>query len=98
MRDFPMRASFPFEGGTPKLLPMVEVLAIFGFVCWLIAVVCDWLSSLPFFPAIIMGALGIPAVALHDYFTMGRRWRLRSWAFRQFPIPPERFYWLIQRP
>ena len=27
---------------------MVEVLAIFGFLGWLVAVLCDWLSGLPF--------------------------------------------------
>src|SRR5690242_16906297 len=98
MRDFPTRASFPFEGGAPRLLAsMVEVLAIFGFVCWLITLTCDWLSTLPFFPALVMGAFGIPALALQDYFATGRRLKLRGWAFRRAPIPPERFYWLIQR-
>lgn len=77
---------------------MVEVLAIFGFLSWLVAVLCDWLSGLPFFPAIVMGAVAVPLIALHEYAVLGRRWKLRSWTFRPFPIPPERFYWIIQRP
>jgi hypothetical protein len=77
---------------------MVEVLAIFGFLSWLVAILCDWLSGLPFFPAIAMGVVAIPLIALHEYVVLGRRWKLRSWTSRPFPIPPERFQWIIQRP
>ncbi|MBV9491792.1 MAG: hypothetical protein JO069_19025 [Verrucomicrobia bacterium] len=76
---------------------MVEVLAIFGFLCWLVSVCCDWLSSLPFFPAIVLGAVATPPLALHHYFALGRRWRLRGWASRHYPIPPDRFYWRLQQ-
>jgi hypothetical protein len=77
---------------------MLEVLAIFGCLSWLAAIFCYWLSSLPFFPAIALGALAIPLIALQEYAVLGRRWKLRNWIFRPFPIPPERFYWVIQRP
>lgn len=77
---------------------MVEALAIFGFLSWLVAVLCNWLSGLPFFPAVVMGAVAIPVVALREYVILGRKWGLRSWTFRPFPIPPERFHWIIQRP
>lgn len=76
---------------------MVEVLAIFGVLGWLLVIVTEWLSGLPFFPAILMGAIAIPLMAMHEYGVLGRRWRLRSWLLRPFPIPPERFHWMIER-
>ncbi len=75
---------------------MVEVLAIFACLGWLVALFCGWLSSLPFFPALVTGAIGLPVLAIYDYFNLGRRWRLRGWRTRRVPVPPERFYWAMQ--
>lgn len=76
---------------------MVEVLGIFGFLSWLILVSYEWLSSLQVFPAIVSGTVLVPIFALRDYRRMQRRFCLQSVAGRRAPVPPERFYWEINR-
>ena len=76
---------------------MVEVLSIFGSLSWLIFVFYEWLSSLPLFPALVAGAVFIPICALRDYRRLVRRLRLQGICSRRAPVPPERFYWEINR-
>ncbi|MBV8277070.1 MAG: hypothetical protein JO170_17685 [Verrucomicrobia bacterium] len=76
---------------------MVEVLGIFGFLSWLILVSYEWLSSLQVFPAIVSGTVLIPIFALRDYRWLQRRFHLQGLSGRRSPVPPERFYWEINR-
>jgi hypothetical protein len=76
---------------------MVEVLGIFGFLSWLILVSYEWLSSLQVFPAIVTGAVVIPIWALRDYRRLQGRFHLQGLRNRRSPVPPERFYWDINR-
>ena len=77
---------------------MVEVLVIFGLVSWLFLTILEWLSSLPVFPAILLGAVLCPILSSCDYLQLSRAWHLRGIYSRRDPIPPERFYWIAQKP
>ena len=76
---------------------MVEVLGIFGFFGWLILVSYEWLSSLQVFPAIVSGTVLIPICAFRDYRYLRGRFHLHGLSGRRSPVPPERFYWEINR-
>jgi hypothetical protein len=76
---------------------MVEVLGIFGFLGWLVLVSYEWLSSLQIFPAIVTGTVLVPICALRDYRWLQRRYHLHGLSGRRSPVPPERFYWEINR-
>ena len=76
---------------------MVEVLGIFGFLGWLILVSYEWLSSLQVFPAIVSGSVLIPICALRDYRRLRGRFHLQGLSGRRAPVPPERFYWELNR-
>jgi len=76
---------------------MVEVLSIFGFLGWLILVFYEWLSNLAVFPAIIAGTVLVPIYSLRDYRRLVRRFHLQGLSHRRPPVPPERFYWEINR-
>ncbi len=75
---------------------MVEVLGVFGFLSWLFVTFCEWLSDLPFFPAVVLGCILIPALAARDYRYLTRKWRLQGILAHREPVPPERFYWSVQ--
>lgn len=77
---------------------MVEVLAVFAALGWLVASFCAWLSGLPFFPALAAAALASPFLVIHDYQILGRQWHLRGWKTGRQPVPPERFYWTMVQP
>src|SRR5690242_17401131 len=77
---------------------MVEVLGIFGFLSWLVLVTYEWLSSLQVFPAIVSGIFLVPIFAFRDYRRFLRRFHLQGISSRRAPVPPERFYWEINRP
>jgi hypothetical protein len=77
---------------------MVEVLVIFGLVGWLILTFLETLSRLPFFPAIVMGAVLCPILSRQDYSSLSQIWKLRGIYSPREPIPPERFYWTSQKP
>jgi hypothetical protein len=77
---------------------MVEVLVIFGLLGWLFLTFLEWLSTLPVFPAILVAAVVCPILSGRDYLLMTRRWKLRGMCSKRDPIPPERFYWMIQQP
>ncbi|MBV8141078.1 MAG: hypothetical protein JO279_07650 [Verrucomicrobia bacterium] len=77
---------------------MVEVLVIFGLVGWLFLTFLESLSRLPFFPAIAIATVICPVLSRRDYLNLSRAWRLRGISSKRDPIPPERFYWLGQKP
>jgi hypothetical protein len=77
---------------------MVEVLVIFGLLGWLFLTFLQWLSTLPVLPAFFVAAIVCPILSARDYLLMTRRWKLRGMCSKRDPIPPERFYWIIQRP
>ena len=83
---------------TPIVFHMVEVLVIFGLLGWLFLTFLQWLSTLPVFPAILVAASVCPVLSSRDYLLMTRRWKLRGMSLKRDPIPPERFYWIIQQP
>jgi hypothetical protein len=76
---------------------MVEVLGIFGFFGWLILAFYEWLSSLQSFPAIVSATVLVPICALRDYRRLLRRFDLQGLSCQRDPVPPERFYWEINR-
>jgi hypothetical protein len=77
---------------------MVEVLVIFGLVSWLFLTILEWLSGLPVFPAILLAAVLCPILSNRDYLHLSRAWELRGIYSKRDPIPPERFYWIAQKP
>ena len=56
------------------------------------------LSRLPFFPAIVTAAVLCPVLSSRDYLRLSLAWRLRGISSKRDPIPPERFYWIAQKP
>ena len=76
---------------------MVEMIAIFGCIGWLILFICGWLGSLPCFPAIIGAAGVVPVITFFDYRFLARAAKLRGILVKRPPIPPERFYWCTQQ-
>jgi hypothetical protein len=77
---------------------MVELLAIFGFLGWLFFELWEWLRSFPVFPAILFGLALVPTLGTLDYHLLSRQYGLAGISSGREPIPPERFYWTIQRP
>jgi hypothetical protein len=77
---------------------MVEVLAIFGLLGWLLLTLLEWLRTLSVFPAVIIGLVVCPIVTVEDYSSLIRNWRLGGVVANRDPIPPERFYWFAQLP
>jgi hypothetical protein len=77
---------------------MVEVLAIFGLLGWLLLTLLEWLRSLSVFPAIVVASLLCPIIAVRDYFSVMQSWELNGMLANRDPVPPERFYWSAQLP
>jgi hypothetical protein len=77
---------------------MVEVLVIFGLVGWLLLTLLESLSRLPFFPAIVAAVVLCPILSTRDYSTLRKTWKLQGISPKRDPIPPERFYWVAQKP
>jgi hypothetical protein len=80
------------------LVHMVEVLVIFGLVSWVFLALLEWLSGLPVFPAILLAVVFCPILSGRDYLHLSRTWELRGIYLKRDPIPPERFYWIAQKP
>jgi hypothetical protein len=76
---------------------MVEVLGILGFLGWLFLVFCEWLSHLPVFAALAVGAIVVPILAVADFRKNLRKLQLPGLYANREPIPPERFSWLLRR-
>ena len=81
----------------PIVKGMVEVLVIFGLLGWLFLTFLQWLSTLPVFPAVVVAAVLCPILSVREYLRLTRTWRLRGIYSNRDPIPPERFYWVVQR-
>jgi hypothetical protein len=77
---------------------MVEVVAIFALLGWLLLTLLEWLQSLSVFPAIVMGFVICPILGVRDYYFVIQTWRLSGMVANREPVPPERFYWSIQLP
>jgi hypothetical protein len=77
---------------------MVEVLAIFGFVSWLCARLCQWVGSLSCLPALAIAVIMVPALCSFKYRRRMTQWNLSDALHQREPIPPERFYWLLLKP
>jgi hypothetical protein len=77
---------------------MVEVLVIFGLVGWVFLTFLESLCREPFFPAIVVAAVVCPVLSRRDYANFCQGWKLRAVSSERDPIPPERFYWLAQKP
>src|ERR1700681_2959525 len=77
---------------------MVEVLVIFGLVGWLLLTSLESLSRLPFFPAIVTAAVLCPILSRRDYAALRKAWKLHGISPKRAPVPPERFYWIAQKP
>src|SRR5260221_14327479 len=76
---------------------MVEVLGILGFLGWLFLVFCEWLSHLPVFAALAVGAIAGPILARADFRKNLRKLQLPGLYANREPIPPERFSLLLRR-
>lgn len=76
---------------------MVEVLVIFGLLGWLFLTFLEWLSTLPVFPAVVLAAVLCPILSTRDYLRRTRTWKLRGIYSNRDPVPPERFYWIVQQ-
>lgn len=76
---------------------MLEILFIFGVFGWLLGGACEYLSSLDAFPTILVAFILVPLLACADYLEMLNRLKLSGIHQRRQPVPPERFYWTIQK-
>ena len=76
---------------------MIEVLAIFGLIGWLILIFWEWLSSLEVFPFVVGSAALFPFLVFRDYICLLRRFHLQGVRQKRNPIPPERFYWRFEQ-
>ena len=81
----------------PIVKDMVEVLVIFGLLGWVFLTFLEWLSTLPVFPAVVLAAVLCPILGTRDYLRRTRTWKLRGIYSNRDPIPPERFYWIVQQ-
>ena len=77
---------------------MFEILFIFGVFGWLLGAACEYLSNLAAFPTILTAILVIPLLACADYLEMLNKLDLGGLSTRREPVPPERFYWNLQKP
>src|SRR5260221_7667515 len=97
MLEFLVETCFPSHQRRCILLNMVEVLGILGFLGWLFLVFCEWLSHLPVFAALVVGAIAAPILAAADFRKNLRKLQLPGLYANREPIPPERFSWLLRR-
>jgi hypothetical protein len=80
------------------VVAMVEVVVICGLLGWLFLTFLESLSSLPFFPAIVIATVICPVLSSRDYLNLSQAWKLQGISSKREPIPPERFYWRTQKP
>jgi hypothetical protein len=76
---------------------MFELLFIFGVFGLLLGELWEYLAALPAFPTLLTAFFVIPLLTGADYFNLRERFRLEGLAQDRLPIPPERFYWTLQR-
>src|SRR6202011_2199602 len=73
---------------------MVEVLGILGFLGWLFLVFCEWLSHLPVFPALVVGAIAVPLLAIADLDRKSTRLNSSHRCIHSFPTRRSSDLWL----
>jgi hypothetical protein len=76
---------------------MFEILFIMGALGLLLGHFLQYLSSLHAFPTLLVAFFFIPLLARGDYLDLLERFRLEGLAEDRLPVPPERFYWTLQR-
>jgi hypothetical protein len=76
---------------------MFEMLFILGALGLLLGHFLEYLSGLPAFPTLLAAFFVIPLLARGDYLALLERFRLEGLAQDRLPVPPERFYWTLQR-
>ena len=76
---------------------MFELIFIFGALGLLLGHLWEYLSALPAFPTLLTAFFAVPIVARADYLGLLERFRLEGIAQHRLPVPPERFYWTLQR-
>jgi hypothetical protein len=76
---------------------MFEILFIFGVLGLLLGQLWEYLSALPAFPTLLTAFFAVPLLARADYLSLRERFRLEGIAQDRLPVPPERFYWTLQR-
>ncbi len=77
---------------------MVEILFLFGVSAWLLALVFEYLYTLPVFWSVVTALIAIPCVTAIDYQRSLRRQFLTGVEEDRAPVPPEVFRWKIIRP
>jgi hypothetical protein len=76
---------------------MFEILFIFGVFGLLLGHLWEYLAALPAFPTLLTAFFAVPLLARADYLNLLERFRLEGLAQGRLPVPPERFYWTLQR-
>ena len=76
---------------------MFEILFIFGLLGLLLGTVCEFLASLAAFPTLLTAFVVVPLLAWVVYLEMLPRFGLSGINQPRSPVPPERFYWTLQR-
>jgi hypothetical protein len=76
---------------------MFEILFMMGMLGLLLGHFLEYLSGLPAFPTLLTAFFAVPLLARADYLTLLERFRLEGLAQDRLPVPPERFYWTLQR-
>lgn len=77
---------------------MVEILFLFGISAWLLALVFEYLYTLPVFWSVVTALVAIPCLTAIDYQRTLRRQYLTGIEEDRAPVPPEVFRWKIVRP
>ena len=76
---------------------MFEILFIFGVLGLLLGHLWEYLGNLPAFPTLLTAFFAVPLLARGDYLHLLERFRLEGVAQHRLPVPPERFYWTLQK-
>ncbi len=76
---------------------MLEILFIFGMLGLLLGQLWEYLSALPAFPTLLVAFFAVPLLTRADYLNLRERFRLEGLAQDRLPVPPERFYWTLQK-
>ncbi len=76
---------------------MFEILFIFGVLGLLLGHLWEYLSALPSFPTLLTAFFAVPVLARVDYLDLRERFRLEGLVQNRLPVPPERFYWTLQK-
>ena len=76
---------------------MFEILFIFGLLGLLLGTFCEFLASLAAFPTLLTAGVVVPLLGWVVYLEMLGHFGLAGINQPRPPVPPERFYWTLQR-